>query len=235
MNVVLLMMGGSGTRFGATIPKQYVLVNDRPAFSYILEKYNELDYIDSIIIVSHQDWIDYVNEQVLLNHAEKVYKVVAGGSTRSESVKNGLICAREFLHGDDVVLMHDATHPYVDEKGTKEVIDCVKEYGGATLASFNYDTVYRMDDDQFLTNVEPRFNIVAGASPEGFRFQDIYDIYMSSTQEELESMTSAGAIALHHHIRMKVVKANVLNIKITYADDMRLFELLANEYFFKST
>ena len=46
MNVVLLMMGGSGTRFGANIPKQYVLVNDRPVFSYILEKYNRLSCVD---------------------------------------------------------------------------------------------------------------------------------------------------------------------------------------------
>lgn len=233
MNTVLLMMGGSGVRFGADVPKQYVLINGRPVFTYILEAYNKLDCVDSIIIVSHRDWIDYVNEQVDLYKADKVYRVVAGGDTRSESVKNGLICATEFMHDEDVVLMHDATHPYVDGKGTEEVIEGVKECGGATLASFNYDTVYRMDDDHILTNVEPRFNIVAGASPEGFTFGKISGIYFNSTKEELESMTSAGAIALAHGIKMKVVQANVLNLKITYPGDMILFDKLADKYFFE--
>ena len=89
-----------------------------------------------------------------------------------------------------------------------------------------------MDDDHILTNIEPRFNIVAGASPEAFTFRKIYDIYMNSPKEELESMTSAGAIALHYGITMKVIKANVINLKITYADDMNLFVKLVDNYFF---
>lgn len=234
MNTVLLMMGGSGTRFGADKPKQYIEVGGRPIFSYILEGYNRLDDVDHIIIVSHADWIGYVEEIAGEIGADKLYRVVAGGDTRSESVKNGLKAAAEFSADDDVILIHDATHPYVDAEGTREVIEGVKEYGGATLAQFNYDTVYRMDDDHILTNIEPRFNIVAGASPEAFTFGRIYDIYMNSPKEELEQMTSAGAIALAHGIRMKVVRANVLNLKITYADDMTLFRKLVDNYFFET-
>lgn len=233
MNTALLMMGGSGTRFGADIPKQYIKINDRPIFSYILEGYNNLENIDKIIIVSHKDWIEYVENIAKEIGADKLYKVVEGGATRSESVKNGLLCAKEYSNDDDVILIHDATHPYVDAQGVAEIIDAVKEYGGATLAQFNYDTVYKMDDDHILTNIEPRFNIVAGASPEAFTFKRIFEIYTNSPQQELEKMTSAGAIALHHGIKMKVIRANVLNLKITYADDMNLFKKLVNNYFFE--
>lgn len=233
MNTVLLMMGGSGTRFGADIPKQYILVNDKPIFEYILNGYNSLESIDKIIIVSHKDWIEYVNEIAQKINASKLYKVVEGGETRSDSVKNGLKAASEYSNDDDVIMIHDATHPYVDKKGVNEIIDAVEEFGGATLAQFNYDTVYKMDDDHILTNIEPRFNIVAGASPEAFSFRKIFDIYMSSPKEELEKMTSAGAIALAHNIKMKVVRANVLNLKITYKDDMNLFTKLVDNYFFE--
>jgi len=233
MNTALLMMGGSGTRFGADIPKQYIKVGGRPIFSYILEGYNALEEVDKIIVVSHADWIDYVQQIADEINADKLYRVVAGGDTRSESVKNGLTAAAEYSQPDDVILIHDATHPYVDPVGTREVIEGVKKFGGATLAQFNYDTVYRMDDDHILTNIEPRFNIVAGASPEAFTFGHIYDIYMNSPKDELEQMTSAGAIALAHGIKMKVVRANVLNLKITYADDMELFKKLCDNYFFE--
>lgn len=233
MNTVLLMMGGSGTRFGADKPKQYIEVGGRPIFSYILEGYNHLPEVDKIIIVSHADWINYVEEIAREIRADKLYRVVGGGDTRSESVKNGLKAAADYSSDDDVILIHDATHPYVDAEGVKGVIAGVKEFGGATLAQFNYDTVYRMDDDHILTNIEPRFNIVAGASPEAFTFGRIYDIYMNSPKEELEQMTSAGAIALAHGITMKVVRANVLNLKITYADDMTLFTKMVDNYFFE--
>lgn len=233
MNILLLMMGGSGTRFGADIPKQYVLVEDIPVFAYILEKYNKIKEIDKIIVVSHKDWIDYVNEWGEKIGADKLYKVVAGGSTRSESVLNGLKSAGEFAKDDDVILIHDATHPYVDIEGTREVIEGVKKYGGATLGQCQYDTVYRMDENNIISEVVPRTEIVSGASPEAFTFGKIYGIYVDSPKEELEKMTSAGAMALAHGIQMKVVPSNVINLKITHKGDMELFKKLVNNYFFE--
>ena len=233
MNILLLMMGGSGTRFGADIPKQYILIKDVPIFAYILAKYSKMPEIDKIVIVSHKDWIPYVEEWTeKMGAQEKVHAVVAGGATRSESVYNGLSAAATFADKEDVVLIHDATHPYVDVEGTKGVIAGVKKYGGATLGQCQYDTVYQMDANRILKQVVPRSEIVSGASPEAFTFGAIYDIYTQSTKEELESMTSAGAMALAHGITMEVVPANVINLKITYPGDMHLFRLLAESYFF---
>ena len=235
MNILLLMMGGSGVRFGADRPKQFVLVEDQPIFSYILKRYDECACIDRIIVVTHADWKDYVQEWADRLQVGKLHAIVAGGSTRSNSVKNGLSAAADFAGPEDVVLIHDATHPYVDEAGTEQIIDAVMKYGGATLGQRQYDTVYRMDpESHLLKEVVPRSEIVAGASPEAFRFGLIYPIYTESTQEELERMTCAGAIALEHGIRMQVVDANVLNLKITYKGDMELFEQLCRDYFFPS-
>lgn len=68
-------------------------------------------------------------------HITKTYKVAAGGDTRSGSVRNGLNAINEFASADDIVLIHDATHPYIDEEGTRGVIEGVKKYGGATSAA----------------------------------------------------------------------------------------------------
>lgn len=232
-NHLLLMMGGSGTRLGADRPKQYIEVEGMPIFAYILAKYDLLDSIDHIVIVSHEAWFDYVNEWVEKLNLTKDVRIVSGGANRSQSVRNGLKELSKFAKGSDSVLIHDATHPYVDKKGTEEVIQALEMYEGATLGAYQYDTVYRVNDEDVIDSVIPRRYVVSGASPEAFHFERIYDIYCNASEEELEAMTSAGAIALEHGIQMKVVPANVINLKITYKNDMEAFKKMVKTYFFE--
>lgn len=232
MNTMLLMMGGTGSRFGEDRPKQYTIVDGRPLFSYIVEKADNTPCIDRLVVVSHGDWLDYAGTWCSTCIKRVPFDVVEGGENRSGSVLNGLTCLSAYAQKDDVVLIHDATHPYLDPEGVEQVICAVKEYGGATMVSKNYDTVYRTNEDGFLEKVEPREYIVAGASPEAFRFGDIFEIYRHSTPEELAKMTSAGAIALHHNIPMKAIPTPVLNLKVTYKPDMNLFLKLVHGYFF---
>lgn len=233
MNILMLMMGGSGTRLGADIPKQYLEVDGKPIFYYIVEAYARLPEIDAICLVSHTNWIEFVKEQIAGIPFHCPLIVTAGGDSRSESVRNGLQAVQNFAAEKDVILIHDATHPYVDREGTLAVIEAVNEIGGATLGACQYDTCYQLDAQNHLTRVIPRQELVSGASPEAFRFGDISKIYFNSTEEELNSMTSAGAIALAHGIPMKVIPAHVLNLKITYPNDLELFKLLVKTYFFK--
>lgn len=229
---VLLMMGGVGSRFGADIPKQFTMIDEKPLFTYIANKMAKQDVITGIVIVVNSAWLNYTNEWINKLGIQKIISVISGGATRSESVFNGLKALKNIASDNDPVLMHDATHPYVDEEGTQKVVEMVAEYGSATLASLNYDTTYLMDDDNNIVQVIPRRNVIAGASPEGFRFRQIYDIYNHTPEEEMEKMTSVGAIALAHNIPMKVVPTPFLNLKITYPEDMKLFMKLYKNYFF---
>ena len=232
---LLLMMGGSGIRLGADVPKQYIEIDGKPIFAYILEKYSRMQDIDSIVIVSHGDWIEFVQEWVDKLKAKIVRKVVQGGDTRSHSVLNGLKALEDFAEDMDVVLIHDATHPYVDEEGTKGVIKAIEEIGGATLGEYQFDTVYGIDEDDFITETLPRQRIIAGASPEGFRFGDIYGIYSNASDSELANMTSAGAIAKSHGIPMKVIPCNVVNLKITHKNDLEALMGMMDYFFPKKT
>lgn len=231
-NILLLMMGGSGTRLGADIPKQYIDVDGRPVFWYIVHKYAKMSEISAICIVSHPDWLEFVQsstEDIAFNCP---VRLTGGGENRSASVRNGLQAVKDIASDEDVVLIHDATHPYVDEEGIRAVIQAVNNVGGATLGAFQYDTCYRMDGEHRIEEVVPRQALVSGASPEAFRFGDISRIYFGATDEELNRMSSAGAIALAHNIPMKVIPASVLNLKITYPEDLKLFRLLAHTYLF---
>ena len=234
MNHVLLMMGGSGTRFGAAIPKQFIEVEGQPVFSYVMDKYDRFNRVDSIVLVCHTEWADYADEWARKLGIAKYIGTVAGGATRSESVFNGLSRLAEFADEDDVVLIHDATHPYLDEASTAEAIMATIKYGAATLGRKQFDTVYRTDLDGNLVEVVPREEIVSGASPELFKFGPIFRIYRQASTEDLGRFTSAGAIALANGIPMKVVPTDFVNLKITYRHDMELFERLFHGYYFKN-
>ena len=231
MNILLLMMGGSGTRLGANIPKQYIELENRPIFSYILEAHQKCAHVDKIVIVSHQSWLGFVQKWSEWLGADKVAAITAGGSNRSESVLNGLKAMSDWVSDDDVILIHDATHPYCDGDGIEKIVEAVKTYGGATLGQAQYDTCYRTGDDGFIETVVPRQLIFSGASPEAFCYRRIYDIYAKASEAELEAMTSAGAIALAHDIPMQVIPSEVLNLKITYPNDLALLRILLHDFF----
>lgn len=233
-NILLLMMGGSGTRFGADIPKQFVEVNGKPVFSYIVQKYAKNDLIDAMVIVCHASWIEYADEWTSKVVPDGYpYRVTAGGASRSESVKNGLAVVAEYASANDVVLIHDATHPYVDDDNMALVIEATRRNGGATLGEKQYDTVYSINPEtSLLEEVIPRETVVSGASPEAFLFGLIDDIYRTTPLEDLERFTSAGALALANDIAMEVVPTNLINLKITYKHDMEVFRKLFHDYYF---
>lgn len=229
--IVLLMMGGKGERFGQQLPKQFYSINGMPLYLYILQKYNQMEEIDSIVIVTNPNYYNETIEWNKLVDSDKVSYVLKGGNGRSKDIKDALDVINTFADFEDVILIHDATHPYVDTKGTNEVIEAIEKYGGATLGGKQYDTVYYTENGM-LKEVISRDNVVSGASPEGFKFGIIYDVYKNSTLEELNKMTSAGAIALANGIEMAIIPSNILNLKITHPDDMLILENLASNYYF---
>lgn len=232
-NVLLLMMGGSGTRFGADIPKQFVEVNGKPVFSYIVEKYGRNPLIDAMVIVCHKNWLDFTRRHVEALQPLFPFTVTAGGASRSESVRCGLEAAAQYASDEDVMLIHDATHPYVDEENLPLLIAATKRHGGATMGQRQYDTVYGLDPQtNLLKQVIPREEVVSGASPEAFLFGKVYGIYTSTPLSELETFTSAGALALAHDIPMEVIPTNLINLKITYKHDMEVFKKLFHDYYF---
>lgn len=226
------MMGGVGSRFGADRPKQFVKVNENPVFLYILEELNKLEYIEGIVVVCHESWINYVNENIG-KRLKKVLNVVAGGDCRSMSVYNGLKEIKKYADDKDNVLIHDATHPHLDKKKLPELVEKVNEFGAATMCTSIYDTCYIKNKDGFIEKIIDRKTIAVGASPECFKFGIIFPIYDNASEEELENMTSAGAILVNNGKKMATVESDLLNLKITYPEDMELFKLLCDSYFYK--
>ncbi len=231
-NFLLLMMAGSGTRFGQNLPKQFHLVNEEPVFIYILKQLNKISELDDIVIVTNPNFTSYTKECIDKNNFEKAIQIINGGSCRSESILFGLQEVKKMANDDDVVLMYDATHPIVDKEGVSKVINTIKEYGAASLVQHQCDTIYKIDEETSdVKEILERREIVAAASPEGFKFGKAFDIYTKTDLDTLNQMTSAGALAKHFGVPFKTVPMEkALNLKITYSIDMEIFKKIAAGY-----
>lgn len=231
-NILLLMMAGKGTRFNYDVPKQFYLIENRPIFSYIVEKLLKVKSITDVIILTNPMYFDYTNEWLNVQGKEKIYRVISGGNGRSQDILAGLEVAYEFAADDDNILIYDITHPFVDEEGIDKLVEAINKNSAATLAEYQHDTVYMINEDtNVVEKVIPRTKVIAGASPEGFKFKQIYNIFKNTPKEKLDTLTSAGAVALANNISMVAVETSEINLKITYQSDMKIVEKIFKAYF----
>lgn len=226
------MMGGIGSRFGSALPKQFTEIEGKPIFMHILNAYNSLEFIDNIVVITNSNWIELTNRYLREFKTNKRFILTEGGFSRSQSVKNGILASKDISQKEDLLLIHDATHPYIDEKAIRKAITLMDEYDGVTLCQREYDTCYSIENDVIVSEI-PKKTVVSGASPEIFKYGDLYKMYIDATPEELEVLTSAGAMALSHNMRIRVVPMEYLNIKITLPQDMILFRELCSNYYFR--
>ena len=121
MNSVVIVAGGSGTRFGGDIPKQFIKIDGQEILSFSVKTFQEHPKIDEVIIVSHPEWIDHVS-----NEYSKC-KVVKGGVSRRDSSLNGVAAtSAESIN----VLIHDAARPFVTEKIISNCLSSLGNYDG---------------------------------------------------------------------------------------------------------
>ena len=124
MNIVLLIAGGVGSRFGANIPKQFVEINNKPIIAYTLETFQ-------IVVVSVAGWEDYI-ERLKNNFAiTKLMHIITGGDSRFESIYKGLISLADIANESDLILIHDAVRPCVTTNQINSSLRVAKIQGAA--------------------------------------------------------------------------------------------------------
>lgn len=221
---LLVKMGGNGVRVGAEIPKQFMELKGKPLFYWLLKQYESLGMIDGYFLVSHPDWMQYTKDIAGQLLRDKVWGVIPGGNTMSKSIYNGIMYARDFMSDEDVLLVHDVTNPVVATNQIPNVVSDAREYDFCVLTTEQVHTIYHIDSDNNIEYVIPKQEVSSGYSPEGFLFGRIYECYKKSNVDELEHMTSAIALAKGHGARIKAIKSHIINLKITYKEDLDAYE-----------
>ncbi|MDY5684155.1 MAG: 2-C-methyl-D-erythritol 4-phosphate cytidylyltransferase [Treponema sp.] len=226
MNCVLLKMGGSGVRFGASVPKQFYEINGEPLFAYVLRKYETIKCIDKFIIVTNSEWGEITNLYATKILGKKLLGIVSGGKTNIESTYNGVMYAAKFLTDSDYLLVHDVTDPIINEKAIREVITAAQKDGCAAVVTEQVHTLYTKNAEGYITGTIKKDCVGSGYSPEAFQYSIIKDCFNKAKDGDFFIKTSAMEVVQSKGIHPKVVVSHQVDLKITYQEDMEALLLM---------
>ena len=134
MNIAVVLAGGTGTRVGAIIPKQFIEVLGKPILAYALDNFQRDVEINAIEIVCHKDWIDEVKRICDEYHFTKVKWLTQGGNTFQESTINGIFNLKGKINPDDIVVISFGVSPLTTPDIINDSIRVAKEHVNAISA-----------------------------------------------------------------------------------------------------
>ena len=226
--LALVPAAGTGTRFGDSLPKQYLDIDGHPMIFHTLKALSRVSRIDAIIVVLSPDdnhWQNYPADWLLVGG--KLSTAMVGGNSRGETIANGLnaIAVSLGIDANDWIMVHDAARPCIRTELIEQFIDELEnDRVGGLLALPLADTIKRDDGNLRVEKTLPRERLWRAQTPQMFRFALLKDALARCPQATDE----AQAIEVLGH-QPKLVMGDSANLKVTYAHDMKLARMILRD------
>jgi 2-C-methyl-D-erythritol 4-phosphate cytidylyltransferase len=217
----IIPAAGSGERFGEE--KQFKLFSGRPLLFHTLKLFLQSDYIDEIIVAVPSASVDSTHRDVLSMSAGKPVKVVAGGTRRQDSVKNGIDVSDSH---STLVCIHDAARPFVTEDLIQRSISACEFADGAVVGIPSKDTV-KFSENGLIKETLDREKIWLAQTPQCFHKNKLLQALYNAEKENLIG-TDESALMEAMGFSIKLVDGESNNFKITTKDDWIRAELVAS-------
>lgn len=226
MIVAVLIAGGTGSRMGKDIPKQFLNVYDKPIIIYTLEGFQKHPEIDAIEVVCLNGWHDVLWAYAKQYGITKLKWIVSGGETGQESIRNGVFALEDKCKEDDIVIIHDGIRPLVEPAVLSDVIAKCRQYGNAVTSMPYNEQIFLMDDDISTTRFIPRETLRRVATPQAYRFGKLDGAYHRAFNEKIGIFGSSYTNTMMVELGEKLYFAagSDKNIKLTTTDDLELFK-----------
>lgn len=223
MNNAIILAGGTGTRAGGPLPKQFQDYRGRRMLWWSVEAFRAFDPDCRIVLVVHPDYLERWDE--LFGSEEKALNLriekTAGGRSRIESVRNGLHYLKENSEGaseaGQVVFIHDAARPEVSPELISRGCDAVRSGLGAVPAVPVTDSLRKLESGG--SKAVDRSKFVAVQTPQVFILEDISQAYDSLVDES--GLTDDASVAEKSGVRITLFEGDPANLKVTNPRDFR--------------
>ena len=163
MNYALIFAGGTGSRMNSkSLPKQFLKVYGKPVIVHTLEKFEQCEAIDAIVVVILKGWESHLEDLVKQYHLKKVMRIVPGGDSGQESIYNGL---KEMDSG--IVVIHDGVRPFINDEIIIQNIELAKEKQVAITCATAKET-FAYVENNYIKHVIKRENSFIAKAPQTF-------------------------------------------------------------------
>ena len=212
---VILAAAGCGSRMALGFNKVFLTIDEKPVIAYSLEMFESIYEIKNVIIVASKDDIPLISDIVREFGYKKVKNIICGGSTRQESVLNGLLAMPSET---DIVLIHDAARPLITESVILELIKTADKEGAATCGVYAVDTLKTVDENLNITETLNRSKVVHIQTPQVFKKDIIIQAHKNAVSTGFKG-TDDCSLVENLGINVKVVLGERCNIKLTSPED----------------
>ena len=208
--IALIMAAGNAIRFGGATNKLLQSVKGRTVLSCTVEKFAQHPLIDKVCVIVSEGILQICGE---ILRGFGAIDIIFGGKNRRDSVWNGLSSIVQYKPRD--VLIHDAARPFVSGKLISNVVEALKDNEAVDVLVPVVDTLKKFDNKKKLTTFS-RENLYQTQTPQGFRFQKIYQLH----QDSVSDVTDDISLFLEKGLKISYVRGEVGNYKITFKEDI---------------
>ena len=214
---VIIVAAGSGSRTGSTELKQFRWVAGKPMLLHSIQTFQARADVAMVVCVLPREYVGDPPPWIFQSDAERLL-VSVGGRHRSESVANGL---EDLPVECEIVVIHDAARPLVSPETIARVIEEARKGNGAIAALPVADTLKRADAAGQIQATEPREHLWQAQTPQMFR----HGLLLHALGRTGMVTDEAGAVEALG-LKPKLVQGSTANLKITYAEDLQLAEII---------
>ena len=216
---------GQGTRIGDAVPKQYLPVAGKPMMFHSVEALASVARIERVhVCLSPLDRHWGAHDWSALH--DKVEAVFCGGAYRAETVLNALKHLESRIGKDDWVLVHDAARPCIKTELIEQFLDELEDdQVGGLLAMPLADTLKSGDENQRVAATIPRLNLWRAQTPQMFK----YSLLRRGLENKPTATDEAEAVESIGYNAPRLVQGEDTNIKVTFAEDLRIAEMILEQ------
>lgn len=222
MNIALILAGGIGSRSGEKIPKQFIEVNNKAVIIYTLEKFEHCKEIDGIVVSCISGvWQDKLKEDCKKFGISKLLGVCDGGRSGLESTQKGIEFLSSYDDGD-LVLIHDAVRPFIDEESISQNVNIAQKHNVAMCSVDCVETLVHTVDGICSDKVISRDGMKRVLTPQTFRLGILRELYQGL---DCSGSECPSTFVLYMNMGKPIYcsKGSEKNIKITYPEDVQYF------------